>query len=75
MPTNMLMTAIVASMPSAGSIGMLWYTTSSEKKARSTSGSLVHAAAQKSRTTCSALGMALLSSSAAGQHTVAKDPP
>ena len=32
------MTAIVASIPSAGSIGMLWYTTSSEKKPRRTVG-------------------------------------
>ncbi len=51
------MTAIVASIPSAGSIGMLWYTTSSEKKPRRIVASRVLAAAQKSRTTCSALGM------------------
>ena len=71
MPTNMSMTAMVASIPSAGSMGMLWYTTSSEKKARSTSGSRVLAAAQKSRTTCSALGMALLSL-VAGRPTLAE---
>jgi hypothetical protein len=50
---------MVASIPSAGAIGMLWYTTSSEKKDRRTSGSRVLAAAQKSRTTCSALGIGI----------------
>src|ERR1700742_329547 len=53
----MSITAMVASIPSAGAIGMLWYTTSSEKKARSTPGSRLLAAAQKSLTTCSALGI------------------
>ena len=36
MPRNMSIVAMVASIPSAGSMGMLWYTTSSAKNARST---------------------------------------
>src|ERR1700733_3129192 len=65
MATNIVITPMAASIPSAGAIGMLWYTTSSAKKPRNTSASLALAAAQKSRTTCSALGIALLPSVAA----------
>ena len=48
------MKAMVSSIPTAGSIGMLWYTTSSVKNGRSASASCLANAAHMDRTTCSA---------------------
>ena len=48
------MNAMVASMPTAGSMGMLWYTTSSVKNGRSASASCLAKVPHMSRTTRSA---------------------